>query len=75
MTFHADVPAVPVSPAYSFRWVREPVKGSKLAVSFDLLDAGGEVAGRFDYVSVNVSPAAYERFRAARTRLAPGAAA
>jgi hypothetical protein len=75
MTFHADVPAVPASPAYSFRWRREPVKGSKLAVSFDLLDAAGEGAGRFDYVSVNVSPAAYERFRAARTRLAKGAAA
>jgi hypothetical protein len=75
LTFHADLPAVPSSPAYSFRWVREPVKGSKLAASFDLLDADGEIAGRFDYVSVNVSPAAYERFRAARTRLAGEAAA
>jgi hypothetical protein len=75
MTLQADVPAAPPSAAYSFRWSREPVKGSKLVVSFDLLDAGGVVAGRFEYVSVNVSPAAYERFRAARVRLAGRAAA
>ncbi len=73
--FHADLPASPPSPAYSFRWVREPVKRSKLDVSFDLLDADGVVAGRFDYVAVTVSAAAYERFRAARGRLAGEAAA
>jgi hypothetical protein len=75
MTFQADIPAVPPGPSYSFRWSRQPVKGSKLAVSFDLLDAAGELAGRFEYLAITVSPAAYERFRASRVRLAGGAAA
>ncbi len=74
-TLHADLPAVPSGTGYSFRWPRKAVKGSKLAMSFELLDAAGTIAGRLEYVSISVSPAAYERFRSARNRGAAGAAA
>jgi len=74
-TVHADLPAVPSGGGYAFRWTREAMKGRKLVIAFDLLDGAGSVAGRFEYVSVSVSAAAYERFRSAQDRRTGGAAA
>ena len=69
LDFHADVPAVPAPEGtYSLRWHRKQPKSRHLTMDLELLGGAGEIAGRFRFRGLAVSPAAYRRILDAARR-------